>query len=357
VDLAPSSAQVQITDGVRRLLSGHWTAPAHAAVGDATSSALWRAAVDQGWLGLDLAEAQGGAGLGVVDQTLVFRELGRRLVWLPLLGTLITIHAAAAAGRHGLVDRLLGGQTSVALAEFTSTYAVLDEVGALESRPAFSFDGSNHGCVVEVGQERTRVFDAAEVRWEARRKASFDAGVDWAHCELGDPSFVVEAADFDGYRYGSLLVSAMLSGIAEAVRDASVAYAKQRTQFGVPIGSFQAVKHRCADSALRAEAATQLVSLAALSADARSANWEALVDSARLVSATYAERSAADNIQNHGAMGYTAELDAHQYLKRTHTLRYVLAPMPDLGAGTAEAVTSAGPAGDLASPTATEAQQ
>jgi alkylation response protein AidB-like acyl-CoA dehydrogenase len=116
----------------------------------------------------------------------------------------------------------------------------------------------------------------------------------------------------------------MLAGLAEQVRDASAAYAKVRVQFGRPIGSFQAVKHRCADMALRAEAAWAQTEVAALRFAAPGAAAAFDVAAAKVVAVDAAIRNARDNIQNHGGIGFTAEHPAHLFLKRAHVLEQQL---------------------------------
>ncbi|CAN5490421.1 hypothetical protein BH09PSE5_BH09PSE5_33930 [soil metagenome] len=116
------------------------------------------------------------------------------------------------------------------------------------------------------------------------------------------------------------LCSAMMVGMSEAVRDMSVEYAKLRTQFGQPIGAFQAVKHRCADMALHAEAAWSQTVFAALQLDAARESAAFDIATAKLIATHAALEGAAANIQNHGSIGFTAELQAHLFLKRAHVI-------------------------------------
>jgi len=158
-----------------------------------------------------------------------------------------------------------------------------------------------------------------------RRRPCVDVASRWAEFHVvGEPRARVGREVFDALPYASVLVAAMLSGICEATRDQSAAYAKVRVQFGVPIGSFQAVKHRCADEAVRAEAATQIVTLAALAVRDGRPDADLLWAAARSVTADHAMRNAADNIQNLGGIGYTAEHDAHLFLKRAQVLADLL---------------------------------
>jgi alkylation response protein AidB-like acyl-CoA dehydrogenase len=140
------------------------------------------------------------------------------------------------------------------------------------------------------------------------------------------PAIWVDNTTEDIYSRVELLISAYAVGIAEATRDMAVEYAKTRQQFGKVIGSFQAIKHLCADMAIRAEAAVCQVIFAALvesephaeSGPRAGARFHSVA--ARLVAIEAALQNAAQNIQVHGAIGFTAEAEAHLFIKRAHVL-------------------------------------
>jgi alkylation response protein AidB-like acyl-CoA dehydrogenase len=104
----------------------------------------------------------------------------------------------------------------------------------------------------------------------------------------------------------------------EAERDMNAEYVTRRIQFGHPIGSFQAVKHRAAESAVRAESAWCQTVVALLHCAAAAPDAGLQIASAKVVAAEAAVLNGRDNIQNHGAIGFTAEHDAHLFLKRAH---------------------------------------
>ena len=104
----------------------------------------------------------------------------------------------------------------------------------------------------------------------------------------------------------------------------AVDYAKLREQFGRPIGAFQATKHRCADMAVRAEAAWCQTVLAALAAARGQTDAGFHAAAASIVAARAAIDNAEQNVQLHGGIGYTMECDAHLYLKRAHLLERTL---------------------------------
>jgi len=122
----------------------------------------------------------------------------------------------------------------------------------------------------------------------------------------------------------TLLAAAEAVGVAERTLEDSVEYAKVRQQFGRPIGSFQAVKHRCADMAVRAEVARSLTTFAAVALAEGEETAPRHVAAAKVLASDAALANAADNIQNHGGMGFTWEADAHIYLKRAWLLEHAL---------------------------------
>jgi alkylation response protein AidB-like acyl-CoA dehydrogenase len=281
---------------------------------------LWKLAAEQGWFGLDLPEDAGGAGLGLPEQTLLFRELGRHLTAGPFAGTAIAAQALFAAGRQDLVQRIVQGDYRVGLCEPLGD-ACLDN---LVGRSLLTYDADNVDAYLYVDRGGSAVLDATDVT-VVLRKPSIDNASRWAELRSDtEPLATVPASDFDALVYGQVLISAMLAGIARETARQSAEYAKIREQFGVPIGSFQAVQHRCAEQAIRGQAALELVTLAGLSIASGGDSPELLAASAALLSADYALANCADNIQNHGGIGYTDEHDAHLFLKRSHVLALTL---------------------------------
>ena len=114
--------------------------------------------------------------------------------------------------------------------------------------------------------------------------------------------------------------SAELLGGAARVLEMAAEYAKDRVQFGKPIGTFQAVKHRCADMAVRCEVTLDLTIYAALLLDAGSPDAPLHVAAAKALAGEYAIANGFDNVQNHGGIGVTWEHDAHLFVKRAHVV-------------------------------------
>jgi alkylation response protein AidB-like acyl-CoA dehydrogenase len=321
MDLLPDDQQTAIADAARELVESH--SPASrlhglATLPSVTEPKLWQLAAQQGFFGLDVPEELGGAGLTLAEQTLVFRELGRNLVAGPFLGTVVAARIAAVAADEALLGELVEGRLPVGLADVVTE-------GLYRT-----FDADDARAFVVVSRDGAAFYDADAVE-VVRRRPCVDVASRWAELRVtGAPRVSVPTERFDAVAYGSILISAMLAGICAATRDQSAEYAKVRTQFDVPIGSFQAVKHRCSDNAVRAEAAAQVVTLAALTMEDGRADSRLMWAAARSVTADHAVRNASDNIQNHGGIGYTGEHEAHLFLKRAQVLADLLLPAVDI---------------------------
>jgi alkylation response protein AidB-like acyl-CoA dehydrogenase len=284
---------------------------------DDSPERTWASAVDQGWLGIGVPESLGGVDLGLAEQVLLFRELGRYLSPLPVLESVLAITAATEAMPRDdhLVRLLVAGERRVRLAQVTRPGELMVWEHA---DPA--------DLVLAVGQDFVSLVEPRHLRLGAQadtldplyrlRPAAWDGTGAMAR---GGPAAAAEVR-----MRALVLTAAQLAGIAAQVTDVSVAYAAQRVQYGRPIGAFQAVKHRCADMAVRAEAAWCITALAALEIQHDDESARADAHAARIVAADAALRNARDNIQNHGATGFTAELAAHRYLKRAHVLGAML---------------------------------
>jgi hypothetical protein len=146
-----------------------------------------------------------------------------------------------------------------------------------------------------TGLERGRLNDAAPLIWVAAAERNFS-------------------------EVATLLTAAQLAGVAAAARDLAVEYAKIREQFGQPIGAFQAIKHRCADMAVAAEAAHAQICFAALMLLHETPDTPFQIAVAAVLSAKSALENARSGIQIHGGIGFTADCNAHWYLKRAHLL-------------------------------------
>jgi alkylation response protein AidB-like acyl-CoA dehydrogenase len=318
IDLLPDDDQQELVDGASSFLEREMPRDrlrASAELPDRYDRAFFAQCGELGWFGLALGEDVGGVGLTAVDEVLLFRELGRHLVPGPFLGTVLGGKLAVAAGETTLAEKLIRGAAPCGLAE-------IERGGDVVLWDSGSCD---YLLVVDPADGAARLVDRSEIGDVAVRD-SIDPSYRLGRAPRAALGSAVVAVDESRGLVvnGVLLVAAMLVGIAEAARDESAAYALERVQFGKQIGSFQAVKHRCADTALRAEAAWAQTAVASLRfAQVRA---EALFDvaAAKIVASDAAVVNSRDNIQNHGGIGYTAEHDAHLFVKRAHVLERML---------------------------------
>jgi alkylation response protein AidB-like acyl-CoA dehydrogenase len=295
VDLLPSDEQQLIDDSVRALLAERLPVERlrdAATHGGAAERAAWSDFAALGLFGIGIAETRGGLGLGAAEEALAARALGRNLVSLSVLAQMAATHLAP---EDDLRARLISGDVRAAFAN------LVDDVSAQQ------IDGAGADRLILLGDGVSLIAAPAG----ASAVPCIDETVALARFANGAPTPGRDAAA----DRASLLLSAYLTGIAQAALDMAVAYACTREQFGQPIGAFQAIKHGCADMAVRAAAAEAQVLHAAVTFGA-SLDDRAEVASARLLATDAAIGNANANLQIHGAMGFTAECDAHLYLKR-----------------------------------------
>ncbi|MFN2590577.1 MAG: acyl-CoA dehydrogenase family protein [Actinomycetota bacterium] len=276
----------------------------------------WRALGEAGVFSIRLPEGKGGLGLGMTEAALAFEELGRAVV----PGPLIASHLAA-----GLLEGVATGQRVVgfaARAGHTTLIAYLDhldDVLTIDHDGIWRTDASSvtASAVTRPLDPLTPLHQTSEMP-RGERLARHPVAARW-------------------WAAGSVLAAAQLIGLASGVTETAVAYAKERRQFGRPIGSFQAIKHILADMLVRAEVARAAVYAAACTIDDPSVGdaWRAAA-AAKLLANDAAVANAKAALQVHGGMGYTWEVDVHLYLKRAAGLAAVFGQSDEL----AEAVAA-----------------
>ncbi|MDT5007575.1 MAG: hypothetical protein QOJ24_4751 [Mycobacterium sp.] len=268
----------------------------------------WQALVDTGWVGLEVPDEFGGSGATFAEVAVICEEMGRAASMNSYLGSAVlavsTLNALAPCATR---DRLLTDVASGAI----RLAVVLDS-------PEFVLDAEGADRVLQITDEgvvcSAMTATPRPVLDETRRLATMSA--------TGDAGDIMR---FDGNPTDArarLLARAAVAiacdslGLCEAMLSATVAYAKVRYQFGRPIGSFQAVKHACADMAVTTAVARQLVGAAV---DAV-AEGRPDADVAAAMAKSYACGAAVDIVgkamQLHGGIGYTWESGIHVYLKR-----------------------------------------
>ncbi|ABL06170.1 acyl-CoA/acyl-ACP dehydrogenase [Mycobacterium ulcerans] len=266
---------------------------------------LWRLLCEQvGAAALVIPEELGGAGGELADAAIVLQELGRALVPSPLLGTTLAELALLAAAEPD-------AKTLAGLAEGSS-------IGALVLDPDYVLNGDTADVVVASTEGQLSRW----TRFSAHRVATMDPTRRLAQLRAEETAFLGEnpgLADAAG-----ILLAAEQIGAAERCLELTVEYAKSRVQFGRPIGSFQALKHRMADLYVEVAAARAVVTEACTAPTPTSAA------TARLAACEALCAVAAEGIQLHGGIAITWEHDMHLYFKRAHGSTHLLASPPEL---------------------------
>jgi alkylation response protein AidB-like acyl-CoA dehydrogenase len=279
---------------------------------------------DLGWMALDLPEEHGGLGLGFIAQAILLIEMGRVVLPGPYLSTVVLAGSAIALGgspeqRASLLPRIADGSLFSSLAEHG--HVELTD-GALHGERRFVTDGHLAEPVVVIahtGGDTAGLFLAEptqrrSVEWmDATRHVSdmrFD-GVPGERLGTSDRATVHAVLD-----RAAVALAAESLGAAERVLEVSVEYAKQREQFGRPIGSFQAVKHRLADMLVDVESLRNAVYYAAWAIERGAPDASLAASVAKAAAGDLAVRVCKGGIQVHGGIGFTWESDMHLFLKR-----------------------------------------
>ncbi|MFD8113235.1 acyl-CoA dehydrogenase family protein [Streptomyces microflavus] len=286
MDFQLSDDQRALRSGMRDLLGAAFDRDGlRAAVerGGGVDRGLWRELGAAGFFALRLPEEAGGVGLGLPEAVLLFEEAGRAL----LPGPLVATHLAAglvkgAAEGEAVVTASQGGGLPVA--DLSGADAVLVAGGVLTGEELAAF---------VAGARPVRSMDPLTPLHRAE-------------------GLVAAAEAYPGALRGegALLTAAEQLGSAARTTEMAVQHARAREQFGSLIGSFQAVKHLCADMLARTEPARGAVYAAAVTGD------PVEIAAAKLLADDAAVRNARDCLQIHGGMGFTWEADVHLHLKR-----------------------------------------
>jgi alkylation response protein AidB-like acyl-CoA dehydrogenase len=289
----PSAEQVAlantIEDSLAELLPLSRVHRAHEEDEDA-----WRQLEEIGIFAMGLDEAAGGSGLGAVEEALIGMALGRRLAGPAVFATIGAAHAPSSS------------RTPHAL-RVASGYRRGDKV------------------VIVSDPKAQRVLVRSPSRAELFEFPQGAHRVDSRHwlgdlCEAPAQGEPIASIDDAGVLRLRLLDAAALAGIAQAALDMGVSYAGTREQFGRPIGSFQAVKHHCANMAIAARCARDQTAFAAVAIDQGREDAVFQLESALFVAGSAALENAAKNIQIHGGLGFSDEADPHLLIKRAQLL-------------------------------------
>jgi alkylation response protein AidB-like acyl-CoA dehydrogenase len=357
VDFAFSEEQDEFRETLRRFLQDKSPSTEVRRLMETSNgydAAVWKQMAEElGLQGLHIPEDFGGQGFGFLELGIVLEEMGRVLICAPYFSTVcLAANAILNAGSHEQKQRLL---PPIAEGDCIATLALVEELGrwdaegvALVARP----DPSGEGCllsgtktVVGDGQVADLVVVAARQEGTAGSQGitllalrSDSVGFRATPLETLDLTRKQARLDFDGVRAEVLgepggagaaleqtldqaraMLAAESAGGTEECLKSAVEYAGERVQFARPIGSFQAIKHKCAEVLLEAESAKAAAHWASWVAAENPAELAEAASVAKAVGSDAYLRASAESVQIHGGIGFTWEADPHLYFKRAKT--------------------------------------
>lgn len=366
-----SDDQVALAEAARTFLASSWdharlrefvgTPGEPIAASTAPTSELWHEMCDQGWLAVEVPEAAGGLGLGLVEVAVLCEEIGKSLAPTPVLAGITALDALRIARSRDneycdeWLDRLASGDATACVSLSRKRGAL---TGALDNKGGWVLLGRSdpvvHGpssdlAIVVAGIDSTdqdacrRVAEADEtapgivssdplcagravflIRLDNHVRPSAHAAMDRTRLVGRLETDGASCLLIGGPRAASRLVNRYVTGIcaemlgaSKQVLDMTVAYAKERVQFGRPIGSFQAVKHRCADMLVDVEGMRSVAYYAAWCVGHDTQDSSEAASAAKTWCSEAAARVMSSGLQVHGGIGFTWEHDLHLYLKRS----------------------------------------
>ena len=321
---------------------------------------LWkRIASELGWAAVAIPEAYDGLGLGAVELTALMEEMGRVLLCAPFFSSVcLAGNALLSAGseeqKREFLPAIAEGRTLATVAwtgpsgapgaaGIAATVRRQGDEFVLRGAWRFVLDGFGADLLVvaarregSAGEQGVSLFAIPSDTLGVERRAlpTMDPTRRLAELTLRDvrvPAWALMGEEGDGWRpLGRALDGAAVALAAEQVGgaqtclDLSVAYAKERVQFGRPIGSFQAIKHKCADMMVALESARSASYYAACVAADDAENLPVAASLAQAACSDAYFRCAAESIQIHGGVGFSWEYDVHLYFKRARSTEVFL---------------------------------
>lgn len=351
LDFGFSEEQEMLRDAAKRFLADNCpTTFVRKMMADSTAhdKEFWKKLVELGWPGLLIPEQFGGQGGSFLDMTVVAEEAGKVLVPGPfftsaLVAAPLLIEGGSDAQKKEILPRMANG-------EFIGTLALAEASGRFDAE-GIQLKASKSGSDYTLSGEKFFVPDAHVANGmcvAVRTGGSGDkgitllvvptnaAGVTVTQLKTVDMTRRLCHVKFDNVKAGGVLgkegegwpilrrvldiataaLSVEMVGTAQKALDMSVEYAKTRVQFGKPIGSFQAVKHKCVDMMVAVENARSLSYYACWTVDERAAEAATAVPMAKAYASDMAKNVTSEAIQVHGGIGFTWEHDMHLYHRR-----------------------------------------
>jgi alkylation response protein AidB-like acyl-CoA dehydrogenase len=274
---------------------------------------LWRELCQLGWPGIAISEAHGGQGLGMVELSILCEELGAAVAPVALLPTVLAAGVIEQGGSEEQRARWLPGLAS---GDVLGALGVARE-GVAEM--VVGAPGAGVLVLVEEGVSRVRAGARAYACEEVAVEPCDSIDPTRPTARVSAPAGAGEALEGDvgvGLDRALVAIASELVGVCERALAMTVAYVKERKQFGVPVGSYQAVSHRCAQMLLDTERARSTTAYAAWAADAEPQRLAEAAAMAKACSSDAGLEVTSSAIQAHGGIGFTWEADVHWLYKR-----------------------------------------
>jgi len=352
MDFSFSSDQQLLKNSARAFLDEHCKPAAVRLLWDdprGESDTMWKEMAQLGWLGLSLPEAYGGSGLGMVESAILLDELGRAAYPGPYWPTVLAAAAVETAGTDTQKKRWL---SAIATGDARATLALLDadldwDPGTMSARAektprGWSLSGTkrfvpwahvaNLLLIPARAPEGPTLFlvDPSASGLTLSPVQGMDPATRWVQIDMDQVPAATDAVLgtvgqaepllASLVRRGAVGAAAEMLGAARRCLDMAVGYAKVREQFGQPIGSFQAIRHKCAEMLLEIENSHSAVYYAAWALDAHAEDGELAASIAKAYVGDAARKVCGEAIQVHGGIGFTWEYDLHIYMKRAKAL-------------------------------------
>jgi alkylation response protein AidB-like acyl-CoA dehydrogenase len=352
MDFSFTSDQQLLKNSARAFLDEHCKPAAVRLLWDdprGESDTMWKEMAQLGWLGLALPEAYGGSGLGMVESAILLEELGRAACPGPYWPTALAAAAIESAGTEAQKKRWL---SAIATGDARATLALLDAdldwdpaamtTRAQKSTTGFTLSGTkrfvpwahvaNVLLVPALAPEGPTLFlvDPASPGLKLSPVQGMDLATRWVQVDLDRVPAAADAVlGAPGQaapllttllRRGAVGAAAEMLGAARRCLDMAVGYAKVREQFGQPIGSFQAIRHKCSEMLLEVENSHSAVFYAAWALDANADDQALAASVAKAYVGDASRKVCGEAIQVHGGIGFTWEYDLHIYFKRAKAL-------------------------------------
>jgi alkylation response protein AidB-like acyl-CoA dehydrogenase len=267
--------------------------------------ALWAELCELGWPGVAVSEECGGGGLGYVELAGLLEEAGYALLNGPFLSTVMCATAISEAGSAGQKEAWLA---KLASGEVTGAFGIEGEITA---------DGASADVLVLADRDSGKARLISETDASIATLKTIDPTRRYGRPETGlSAGEEMPGGAGPTLDLAALLVSAELVGICRRTLEMTLEYVKDRRQFGRPVGSFQAVQHRCAQMLLLTEGARADTYFAAWAADADRERLPEAASLAKSASSKAGVEVTASAIQAHGGIGFTWEADVHWFYKR-----------------------------------------